>query len=71
MHFVDMPPPAMVTDFQKQGQLPDPLPPYRLGLGDYLRGYSLWIVVVPLLGGYLYWHFAIRGGRRRRRPARY
>ena len=65
-HFVDMPPAAMLADFQKQGRLPDPLPPYRLGIGDYIQGYSLWIVVVPLLGGYLYWQIAIRAARRRR-----
>ncbi len=65
-HYVDMPPPEMLAAFQKQGKLPDPLPPYRLGIGDFLWGYSLWIVVVPLLGGYIYWHVAIRGGRRRR-----
>ncbi len=66
-HYVDMPPPAMLAEFQKEGTLPDPLPPYHLGLSDYLWGYSLWLVVVPLLGGYLYFHFAIRSGRRRNR----
>ena len=49
-HYVDMPPPDMLADFQKQGTLPDPLPTYHLGVGDYLAGYSLWIVVVPLVG---------------------
>ena len=69
-HYVDMPPPNLLTDFQSKGQLPTPLTPYRLGLGDYLAGFSLWIVVVPLVGGYLYYYLAIRSGGRRRRRAR-
>ena len=66
-HYVDMPPAAMLADFQKQGALPDPLPPYHLDVSDYLWGYSLWIVLVPLVAGYLYWLLAIRPGRHRRR----
>jgi hypothetical protein len=70
-HYVDMPPPNMLADFQSKGLLPTPLPSYRLGFGDYLAGFSLWIVVVPLAGAYLYFYFAARFGRRRRRPARH
>ena len=71
-HYVDMPPPDILAGFQKNGQLPTPLPPYRLGIGDYLAGYSLWIVVGPLIGLYLYFHFAVRSRRRgRRRPVQY
>jgi hypothetical protein len=69
-HYVDMPPPNMLADFQSKGQLPAPLPSYRLGVGDYLAGYSLWIVAVPLIVAYLFFHFAVRLGRRRRRPGR-
>ncbi len=65
-HYVDMPPPDKLAEFQKKGLLPDPLPPYRLGIGTYLAGFSLWLVVGPLIGLYLYFHFAVRGGRRRR-----
>jgi hypothetical protein len=70
-HYVDMPPADLLATFQKEGRLPDPLPPYYLGPGDYVSGYALWIVVLPVVGGYLYWHFAIRPGRRRHRPARH
>jgi uncharacterized protein len=69
--YVDMPPPAMLADFQSKGQLPTPLPAYRLGFGDYLAGFSLWIVVVPLVGAYLYYYFAVRSRRRRRRPVQH
>ncbi len=68
-HYVDMPPPDLLATFQKQGKLPDPLPPYHLGIGDYVNGYSLWIVLVPSVIAYFYLLYAIRG-RRRRRPAR-
>ncbi len=71
-HYVDMPPPDVLADFQKKGLLPAPLPPYSLGFGDYLKGYSLWIVVVPLLAAYVAAFVAIRSRRRRRhRPTRY
>ncbi len=70
-HYVDMPPPAMVADFQKQGQLPDPLPPYHLGFVDYLKGYSLWIVLVPAVIAYFYVMMVVWRGRRRRRVERY
>ena len=70
-HYVDMPPPDKLAEFQSKGLLPKPLPPYRLGFVDYLKGYSLWLVLGPLIGLYLYFHFAVRLRRRRpRRPAR-
>ena len=70
-HIGDMPPPDVLADLQKKGLLPDPLPPYRLGLVDYLKGFSLWLVIGPVIGLYLYFHFAVRlRQRRRRRPAR-
>jgi len=49
--FLDMPPADMLANFQSQGLLPNPLPAYSLGLGDYIRGYSLWLglAVVVLL----------------------
>ncbi len=70
-HIGDMPPPKVLAELQQKGLLPDPLPPYHLGLGDYLAGFSLWLVVGPLIGIYLYFHFTIRSRRRRRRAPRY
>ena len=67
---IDLPPPGLIASFQKEGKLPDPLPPYRLELVDYLKGYSLWIAVVPLAVGYLYARLAILVLRRRRRRRR-
>ena len=31
--------------FQKAGLLPDPLPPYRLTIGNYIMGYFLWFAL--------------------------
>lgn len=69
-HYVDLPPRELVASFQKQGKLPDPLPPYHLGLFDYLKGFSLWLVAVPLAAAYLSARLAIRFGRRHRRRHR-
>lgn len=63
----DMPPPDVLARLQQQGQLPKPLPPYHLSIGDYLWGYSLWIVLAVIAGGYAYAHRIIFAGRRRRR----
>ena len=43
-----------VTEFQSQGLLPNPLPPYQLATLDYVFGYSLWLALVALLayGGF-------------------
>lgn len=70
-HYVDMPPPDMLANFQKQGQLPNPLPSYRLGISDYLVGFSLWIVLVPIVVAYAAARIALRSRHRRRRVARY
>jgi hypothetical protein len=40
--FYHMPQGDDLARFQKAGTLPDPLPPYRLGVFDYIAGYSLW-----------------------------
>lgn len=34
---------AMIADMQKKKMLPTPLPEYKIGLLDYLEGYSFWI----------------------------
>jgi uncharacterized protein len=46
-----MPADAQVQQLQQRGLLPSPLPGYRLGMLDYLLGYSLWL----LLGGMAIW----------------
>lgn len=69
-HYVDMPPPPLLASFQKEGKLPDPLPPYHLSIADYLVGYSLWLVLVPLALVYLAIAITIRGSRRRRHGVR-
>lgn len=33
----------MIADMQKENLLPTPMPEYKIGLLDYLMGYSLWI----------------------------
>jgi hypothetical protein len=54
--------------FQRQGLLPDPLPPYALGALDYFDGYSLWLIVaITLLAVVVP---AVVTSRRRRAPAR-
>lgn len=41
--------PEEIAKFQASGLLPDPLPPYKLGILDYIIGYSLWTIVLPIL----------------------
>lgn len=41
--------PEEIAKFQEQGLLPKPLPPYELGIMDYVIGYSLWVIVLPIL----------------------
>jgi len=41
--------PEEIAKFQASGLLPDPLPPYKLGILDYVIGYSLWTIVLPIL----------------------
>jgi hypothetical protein len=40
--FYHMPEGDDLARFQSAGTLPNPLPPYRLGVFDYVAGYSLW-----------------------------
>jgi hypothetical protein len=61
--FLDLPEGEALKSFQAKGLLPDPLPPYSPGVIDYLRGYSLWVVVAVLLAAY-----AVGFALRRRRP---
>jgi hypothetical protein len=46
--YFSMPGGDALERYQKQGLLPNPLPPYSLGFFDYLFGYSLWIILVVL-----------------------
>jgi hypothetical protein len=55
---------AELKSFQERGLLPNPLPAYSLSFVDYLLGYSLWILLVPMLG------FAGWSNVKRRRAAR-
>lgn len=41
--------PDEVKQYQAQGGLPNPLPPYQLSFSDYLTGYSLWIAILIAL----------------------
>lgn len=41
---------AQIKSFQDKGNLPTPLPSYKIALSDYIFGYSLWIMIV-VLGG--------------------
>ena len=41
--------PEEIAKFQQSGLLPDPLPPYKLSILDYVIGYSLWIIVLPIV----------------------
>lgn len=45
----DMPAADRVADFQARGLLPNPLPAYELGFFDYLLGYSMWTIALPIL----------------------
>ncbi len=49
---LDMPTGETLAGFQKQGLLPDPLPGYSVGFLAYLKGYSLWLALLVLIGGY-------------------
>lgn len=41
--------PEEIAKFQEAGLLPKPLPPYELSTMDYVIGYSLWVIVLPIL----------------------
>lgn len=43
--YYSMPTGDQLAGFQRNGFLPDPLPPYRLGFFDYVLGYSLWWII--------------------------
>lgn len=62
--YYNMPTGEELARFQKNGFLPDPLPPYSLSFWDYLFGYSLWWVIA----GTIAW-FAIRGRFKKRKAA--
>lgn len=36
---------AKIKEFQAQGLLPNPLPPFKLETMDYVMGYSLWLLI--------------------------
>ena len=52
-----MPKGEELAKFQAAGTLPSPLPPYRLGILDYVVGYSLWwgLALVALFWGIGAW----------------
>jgi uncharacterized protein len=57
---------AAIKEYQAQGLLPNPLPPFKLQLGDYAWGYSLWI----LLAGVAAWSgISALWNRRKAEPA--
>ncbi|CAN5264885.1 hypothetical protein BH10PSE9_BH10PSE9_08980 [soil metagenome] len=56
--------PDEIAKFQKSGLLPDPLPPYKIPLIEYILGYSLWIVIPIVALVYL-----IGWMRKRKTPA--
>ena len=55
--FYHMPKGEELAKFQTAGTLPSPLPPYRLGIFDYVVGYSLWwgLALVALFWGIGSW----------------
>jgi hypothetical protein len=61
--FYHMPKGEELATFQTAGTLPSPLPAYRLGIFDYIVGYSLWwgLALVALFWGIGAW-------RKRRAP---
>src|SRR6266511_5870763 len=52
-NFYNMPTGEELARFQRNGSLPNPLPPYSLGFFDYLFGYSLWWVITLLIAWYV------------------
>jgi hypothetical protein len=61
--FYPMPKGEQLAKFQESGLLPNPLPPYSLNFFDYLFGYSLWIVLVVVIG------WVVIGDRLKKRKA--
>ena len=52
-----------LAGFQRNGYLPDPLPPYSLSFWDYLFGYSDWWCIPIIVALMIY------GNRRKKRKA--
>lgn len=50
---------------QQQGALTDPLPQYRIPLGAYLSGFSVWITIALLAAGAAIEFWRTRGRRKR------
>jgi hypothetical protein len=62
--FYNMPTGEELARLQRSGFLLSPLPDYQPGFLDYLVGYSLWLVVLLIVGG-----FALDHWRKRRKLA--
>ena len=56
---------ASIADFQKSGELPNPLPAYDIPLFEYAFGYLLW-VILPFIGLWIY----LEGIWKRRKAAK-
>ena len=63
-HILDLPEGEALRSFQTRGLLPSPLPAYSVNVFEYVRGFSLWIVIVLLGGTYLAVFLSRRGNRR-------
>lgn len=61
--FYHIPEGEELKSFQRSGYLPDPLPPYKISIFDYIIGYSLWWALA--LGALFVW----LGNRRKRAAA--
>jgi hypothetical protein len=42
-------------ELQQAGALPNPLPNYSIPLSAYVVGYSLWLIMLVVIGGSLFW----------------
>ena len=54
---------SKLKQFQAEGLLPTPLPPYSIAWHEYLFGYSLWIVIAGML---VFWRLSEARKRRRK-----
>jgi hypothetical protein len=52
-HYYDLPTGDELKQLQADGLLPNPLPPYSIGIVDYLLGYSLWIALAIIVAVYV------------------
>lgn len=48
--YFPMPSHERVVELQDAGVLPDPLPGYSVSAGEYAFGYSLWIIILGIIG---------------------